>query len=274
MDGGPVAGTTNLGTKEVDFGCSATGGIQTSISPGVWFTATGNGNIYEVSTCSDRTNFGTAIQVLTGDCESLQCLPGAGRVFDRACSRTGSDEWSRFGTRVRIETVPDETYSFLVLSRLGENTGVFDIRLDEIVTPLNDRCDGAILMKVNAPKVHIGTTISASIGKNYGCASKSLGVNNAAPGIWYVAEGNGETFTASTCTQWTNFDTAIQVFTGNVCDELSCIAGSSSSDNCTTAIGSSTVSFPTVVGEMYYMYVFGEQQNDVGTFILTLKSDN
>lgn len=260
-----------FGTKEVDYGCNVTGGIRTSISPGVWFTAIGNGNIFEVSTCSDRTNFGTAIQVLTGGCEDLQCLRNGGRIFDRACSKTDSDEWNRFGTRVRIETIPDEVYSFLVLSRLGENTGVFDIHLEEVVTPPNDRCDGAIVMEVDVPRLHIGTTVSASIGTNFGCGSASLGLNNAAPGIWYVAIGNGETYSASTCAQWTNFDTSIQVFTGSSCNELSCIAGSSS-DSCSLASGSSTVSFPTIPGETYYVYVFGRQPSDTGTFILTLTS--
>ena len=268
-----MSGTTMFGTNEVDYGCNVTGGIQTSISPGVWFTTIGNGNIFEVSTCSDRTNFGTAIQVLTGGCDDLQCLHNAGRIFDRVCSKTNSDEWNRFGTRVRIETIPDEVYSFLVLSRLGANTGVFDIHLDEIVTPPNDRCDGATLMVVDVPRLHIGNTASASIGTNYGCGSSSLGVNNAAPGVWYVAIGNGDTYSASTCTQWTNFDTAIQVFSGSSCDALTCIAGSST-DSCSQSSGSSTVSFPTIDGETYYIYVFGRQPSDTGTFILTLTSYN
>ena len=273
MDGSPMSGTTVLGTNEVDYGCNDAGGIQTSISPGVWFTAVGNGNIYEVSTCSDRTNFGTAIQVLTGGCEDLQCLRNAGRIFDRACSNSETDEWNRFGTRVRVETIPDEVYSFLVLSRLGENTGVFDIHLEEIVTPPNDHCDGAILMEVDIPRLHIGNTVSASIGTNYGCGSLSLGVNNVAPGIWYKVVGNGRTYSASTCTEWTTFDTAIQVFTGSSCNELECVAGSSSG-SCSVASGSSTVSFPTIAGETYFIYVFGRQQSDVGTFILTIKSSD
>jgi hypothetical protein len=271
MDGSPMSGTTIFGTNEVDYQCDVAGGIQTSISPGVWFTATGNGNIYEVSTCSDRTNFGTAIQVLTGGCEDLQCLRDAGRLFDRACSRSDSTEWSRFGTRVRIETIPDEVYSFLVLSRLGANAGDFDILLEEIKTPPNDRCDNAILMEVDVPKLYIGTTVNSTIGTKYGCGSSSLGVNNDSPGIWYVAVGNGETYTASTCAQWTNFNTAIQVFSGSTCDALSCVAGSSS-DSCSFASGSSTVSFPTATGETYYIYVFGRQESDAGTFILTLTS--
>jgi hypothetical protein len=271
MDGSPMSGTTVYGTNEVDYGCDVNGGIQTDISPGVWFTATGNGNIYEISTCSDRTNFGTAIQVLIGGCENLQCLRNAGRLFDRECSKSDSEEWSRFGSRVRIETIPDEVYSFLVLSRLGANFGDFDIRLEEITTPSNDRCDNAIAMEVDVPKLHIGNTVNSTIGTKYGCGSLSLGVNNVASGLWYVAEGNGETFSASTCAQWTNFNTAIQVFTGDTCDELRCLAGSSS-DSCFFSSGSSTVSFPTEPGKLYYIYVFGRQESDAGTFILTLTS--
>jgi hypothetical protein len=273
MDGSPLSGTTNMGTNEEDYGCGVSGGIQTSISPGVWFTAVGNGNIYEVSTCSERTNFGTAIQVLTGGCGSLECLQDAGRVFDRSCSKSNSNEWNRFGTRVRIESVADEEYSFLVLSRLVANSGDFDIRLEEITPPLNDRCDQAINFEVDVSKVHIGTTVNATIGNNYGCGLSSGGVNNLASGIWYATVGNGAIYTASTCANWTNFNTAIQVFGGGSCDQLTCLAGSISDDECNSS-GASRVSFPTVVGELYYVYVFGRLERDAGTFILTLTSDS
>jgi hypothetical protein len=270
MDGSSMSGTTELGTNEVDFGCDVAGGIQTSISPGVWFTAIGNGNIFEVSTCSERTNFGTAIQVLTGGCGNLKCLENGGRLFDRSCSKADSNEWSRFGTRVRIESVVDELYSFLVLSRLGANAGDFDIHLDEIVTPANDRCDQAINFEVDKPKLHLGTTINATIGVNYGCGSQD-GVDNVSPGLWYFTVGNGGTFTTSTCTAWTTFDTAIQVFSGS-CGKLTCLAGAMSDDKCLSG-AASRVSFPTVAGEVYFIYVFGRLGTDTGSFVLTLTSD-
>jgi hypothetical protein len=270
IDGSSLSGTTQLGTNEVDFGCDVAGGIQTSISPGVWFTAVGNGNIFEVSTCSERTNFGTAMQVLTGGCGNLKCLENGGRLFDRSCSKADSNEWSRFGTRVRIESVVDEVYSFLVLSRLGANAGDFDIHLDEIVTPANDRCDQAINFEVDKPKLHLGTTINATIGDNYGCGSRG-GVSNVSPGLWYYTVGNGATYTTSTCTAWTTFDTAIQVFSGT-CGQLTCLAGAMSDDKCLSGVAS-RVSFPTVAGEIYYIYVFGRLETDSGSFVLTLTSD-
>lgn len=276
LDGTIVAGTTNFATIEKNFQCGLNplGVGVSNQSPVVWYSVKGNGNIFEVSTCSNATDFGTAIQVLTGGCESLSCLPGAGAMFDRACGNVND---VRFPSRVRIETVVDKPYYVMVFARLaGEGkTGNFGIHVDEIKTPPNDRCEQAVSLQVSDTKINVGSTLNATVDSDRKCGLFNQGgVNNASPGIWYSTVGNGKIFEVTTCSSETNFNTAIQVLDGE-CDLLRCVpkAGSSTDSLCPSP-RSSRVTFGTVVGRVYYIYVFGKNGSDTGKFILSLSESN
>jgi hypothetical protein len=79
---------------------------------------------------------------------------------------------------------------------------------------------------------------------------------NTAPGKWFVFEGTGEIIRASTCNPGTDFDSKIGIFYGD-CNNLICIAGDDDDPDCIGATSTSTVAFPSVAGETYYIYVTG-----------------
>ena len=97
-----------------------------------------------------------------------------------------------------------------------------------------------------------GTTIgagNAGTGENQTC-----GTGQTMPGVWYVVAGNGQTMTASLCgTVW---DSKISVFSGTNCSALTCIGGN---DDSGPACGTTSASYswPSVVGQNYYILVHG-----------------
>jgi len=63
---------------------------------------------------------------------------------------------------------------------------------------------------------------------------------------------------ASTCTETTNFDTRLAVFSGESCESLSCIeANSDSPTMCSNNNNASIVQWKTQINRTYYLHVFG-----------------
>ena len=114
-------GSTDNATPGRNFGCSGSGGLDND-SPGVWYTAVGNGNEYTVTTCFPETTFDTAIQVFTGSCDSLQCLPRAGSSLDLSCM-------SPHASAVTFFTELGTRYYFLVFGRNKDDVGRFVLTL-------------------------------------------------------------------------------------------------------------------------------------------------
>jgi len=81
--------------------------------------------------------------------------------------------------------------------------------------------------------------------------------------------GTGATLKATTCHEDTDFDTIINVYTGD-CGALVCVEGNDNS--CDSLVGSSasTVSWPSQTGAVYFVVVSGSLAED-GTFKLTVE---
>jgi hypothetical protein len=125
--------------------------------------------------------------------------------------------------------------------------------------PPNDLCAGAIL---------VGMPSSTSGATNTG-ATPDPGIpcgTSGSNGLWYRVVGNGNVFTASTCTG-TSYDSWITVF-GGTCSGLTCIG--SNDDFCGLQ---SQVTWPTVSGVTYYILVNGFSTAS-GPFVLTLSQTN
>ena len=91
---------------------------------------------------------------------------------------------------------------------------------------------------------------------------------STAPGVWYKVMGTGLTLRVSTCLEDVMFgdlDTVLTVYTG--CDAASATCVASNDQFCSNQ---STVEFPTVAGEEYYILVYGFFSSDVGPFELTV----
>ena len=97
-----------------------------------------------------------------------------------------------------------------------------------------------------------GTTVNAT---NSGTGEGgSCGTAQTQPGVWYVVAGNGQTMTASLCA--TAWDSKMSVFSGTNCSTLTCIGGMD--DNGPACAGASaSYSWPSVVGQNYYILVHG-----------------
>lgn len=144
----------------------------------------------------------------------------------------------------------------------GTSAIVADVQIlaTTTVPPPNDQCQNAQLLSV--PGIAIGWTTDATIDNVSFC-----GFDNTAPGIWYKVIGTGNTMTASTCTEFIDFDSIISVFSGT-CQSLICQAASD--DDCAAFLPtSSTASWCSVLGKEYLILVHG-YQSEVGGFILNV----
>lgn len=124
--------------------------------------------------------------------------------------------------------------------------------------PENDLCENAILIGCN--QTMAGTNVNATPDIEELC-----GLFPGTKGVWYKIIGNGEPITLTTCHASTDFDTQIHVYTGT-CSVYECIAHNDDDPLCNESV-SSTLSFPSLVGEEYYILISGYQQSE-GLFTL------
>ena len=137
--------------------------------------------------------------------------------------------------------------------------------------PANGSCGTAAVATV--PSVTAGiTTFRAPLNTNVPFCDTVLNYSNT---VWYRVVGNGNTITASTCSNNTTFDTILSVFCG-ACGTLNCIGANDTGDApCANGTGgdASSVSFPSISGIDYFIAVAGFQ-GDVGATELTISSDS
>jgi hypothetical protein len=133
----------------------------------------------------------------------------------------------------------------------------FTANVDEVIPPPNELCENAI--PVGVPSVTQGTTNSALVP----VAPTCNGVSPTSPGVWYTVVGNGNTFTASLCDSWSEYDSKLSVYCGD-CDDLICIDGND--DFCNVL---SEVTWCSQFGATYYILVHG-YGGASGDFTLTL----
>lgn len=130
-----------------------------------------------------------------------------------------------------------------------------------ITTPSAPPAAPANDLVCSATAITCGSTLSGSTvnatnsgtGENGAC-----GTAQTMPGVWYVVAGNGQTMTASLCA--TAWDSKISVFSGPNCSTLTCIGGNDDSGPA-CASSSASYSWPSVVGQNYYILVHGYSAN-------------
>jgi hypothetical protein len=88
----------------------------------------------------------------------------------------------------------------------------------------NDNCDGALPIAVGGSA--FGNNSLAEDDSTPTC----FDVPTPGKGLWYSVVGTGNTMTASTCSDYTALDTAIQVFCD--CDSLECVAANDDDYTC------------------------------------------
>ena len=144
-------------------------------------------------------------------------------------------------------------------------------------SPPNDVCDQAISYNMATEPSTTGdffvqmqgSTLEATDDQPDLCGDTSASKR----GLWYVYQnssiprGSSLVVTVSTCTDITDFDTALTLYQGR-CGSLQCINGVDNDPEC--GLGSddihSTISWHAETDTSYYILVHGSKRNHTGTF--------
>ena len=143
----------------------------------------------------------------------------------------------------------------------------------------NDICEGSIdLTPFAVPLGSSGTVIQGSTVDSTPEDLDLCGVTAASKsGIWYHYQNSLDDtiiVTASTCTDQTNFDTALTLYEGGGCDERTCVHGVDNDTECGTGDGEhTTLSWHATSKMRYYLLVHGSLVNHTGDFGLTITTE-
>jgi len=94
--------------------------------------------------------------------------------------------------------------------------------------------------------------------------------------VWYRLQGSGGSVKVTTCSVNTTFDTVLAVYNDGLCDKFTCLVSNDYDNTCIeTGFGASTVTFDTVAGQIYKLYVSSKSRTSEGNFglIATLVDD-
>ena len=142
---------------------------------------------------------------------------------------------------------------------------------DFYVTPANDLCANATT--VSCGSVTAGSTLGATHtgDPSVACTGTGAGAtfSTTTLGVFYKFVGVGGNVTMNTCAN-ASYDGQIAVYTGT-CGTFTCVGGDD--DGCGQGGGGSTVTFNSVLGTVYYLYVSGFGTG-AGNFTLTVSCAN
>lgn len=160
---------------------------------------------------------------------------------------------------------PMQEAKMKLIQTLGKGSGRNYIITGSCSAPANDLCINAETLSCGST-VTVSTHLATAVGSpNLFCGVQS---NLSDRGIWYKIIGNGQKITATTCNNTTGFDTGLQILTGS-CGNFTCIAGNDNDTSCISNSLKSTISFCSIVGETYYIFLFGSS-GSTGTVQLSI----
>ena len=128
------------------------------------------------------------------------------------------------------------------------------------VPPVNDQC-------ANAIAIACGQSIAGSIVYSTATGDPTATCTETVDegGVFYTIVGTGRNITVATCGAGTNYDSKLFVFSGG-CGTYTCVGGDD--DGCGQGGGPSTVTFPSVAGQSYLVFVSGFD-TEQGNFVLS-----
>jgi hypothetical protein len=195
---------------------------------GAWYKISGTGKLVSLDACGSAgaSSQGTKLSVYSEGCTNLSCEADA----ENDCSLVFSTNYG-------------EDYSVY----LETSSADLGLPLEMEVYASNDQCNSAF-GPLNKGDIVRGSTMDASLDTVPLCYLDSRG-----PGVWYTFDGAGETVTFYTCSEFTDFDTQITIFSGDDCGNLECI--DSRDDNCGTH---TWLTYLCEEGNTYYILVSGK----------------
>ncbi|GJM31504.1 MAG: hypothetical protein DHS20C18_05050 [Saprospiraceae bacterium] len=244
--GESVSGTTTGGTPDNVSFC----GTTLSTAEGVWYTVVGTGFDITASLCG--SSYDTKMGVFSGACGALSCVDG-------------NDDFCGLQSQVTFTSNDGETY-YILVTGFSTSDGNFNLSVTCEADPIDLTCG---YLEVFCDDVITGSTAGAPSSPGLGTCGTDL---STAGGVWHAFLGTGDQITVSTCNAGTDYDTKMGVFTGS-CDNMLCVAGNDDSTDPGCQLGTlnrfSKVSFPSVEGQYYYIYVTGFLAN-TGNYELSI----
>lgn len=129
--------------------------------------------------------------------------------------------------------------------------GAFTLRATfQSTPPANDDCANAIPLSCGSSV--LGTTRNATLDPQAG----NCGTSVTTPGVWYTLVGTGGPITLTTCSNDTNYDTKLSVYTGS-CASPVCVTGNDDWNACPVSPLHSRVEFNSLAGVTYRVLVHG-----------------
>ncbi len=240
-----TAGTLEGGTATTQPACN---GIAEP-NDDVWYSFVAT---TQYATVDVTASYNAVVEVLEGDC--------AGTLTSLGCGNGSPASFTA------LNLVVGNTYYVRVYS---EGSSVltdpsFDVCVyDAPAPPENSLCDDSIV--VACGDVVTGNTENSTTTGN---PTETCGTLPGAEGVWYQYVGTGEEVTVSLCDDITDYDTKLNIYTGD-CTALVCEAGNDDffGGNCTN--NQSQVTFISTAGQTYYILVNGFGGN-VGNFSLSV----
>jgi hypothetical protein len=267
----------------------------------VYYKFVGTGARFRISTCTDATNFDSALALF--DNAACETCPHLTNDYDLECDEEG------MASTIELLSEPDVVYTIAVRGVNKEDMGEFGLIVQEFVRPSNDVCSKAIPIVPGAqpsamvldgsgnvaPLIiccskqqqpgsssnsvsSINTTTVAYGSISNATASSLLCLSGYFPTAFYTVVGTGQRMRVSTCTREValNFKSVIHVDTG-VCDSLACSSWMNDPDaqvaceNSPTGFAS-TVKWETEPDTLYTISVRGLTEDQRGDFGLSLQS--
>jgi len=235
-------GTTHFSSTTSDDP-EVCGDASPSFFGGVWYSFIGSGSREFVGVDS----YDAEVSVYSGpSCDDLTCV-------------TGSEGGFFMGEYlyVSFNTTEGETYYFFVTG-IRSSRGNFSISILDAATPENDSCNDAVVLELGDTVQGTTTFASRADDFDFGDCGNSTSGNVSDAGVWYTIEGGG--FPSQVSIQ-AEYDMQLTVMTGDSCETLECVDGTSGFDG---NFFSGQVIWDAEEGTTYYIYVHGIR--DTGDF--------
>jgi hypothetical protein len=195
-------------------------------SVGLWYSVVGK----------EGLNIDTYISVYRGSCDGvLQCIGG----MDRSCD----------GTSVQWKTENDLVYYIKIYADV-DALGEFGMTLTSFALPKNNACLGSIVLSPSDDETIV--VIPAGLPPDV-VPVCFYTYPDEATGIWYQMEGKGKAISISSCSSFTNIDTAISVYKGS-CEDLSCVSDGISDYTCQGRVAHRAI-FLAEEGTVYFIFL-------------------
>ena len=253
-------------TKQIVFGSTRDlPANSVNDSPSAWFRMEGDGAIRCASVSSEESVFSAELSILSGEsCDELASVINASSTQKK--------------NEILWITEPGISYYLTVSGTEASDVGDFFLSLK--IPPSNNLCETVTVLS----SVSEGSSILVHGSTEDACidSTSPLECNgrraSQAPGVWYLLQNaTGSVLMASTCDTSGDFVPQLFVYaaaaagdgeseTGDRCDSLQCVDGLSEE----LCGDQSSVTWSSIQGMDYYIFVNGFQNGAVGNFTLSV----